>query len=255
MNMHSDIGIWVLYWEGHLLHSSCAFLEFGVRRPYEGVADRRTIAFVVGFSTFLLACIDWPKIPEKHKLHDIIIPHGLSQYCPFVVFLICRISWGGSFVLWSFALFWMVKFLQYVVDIQRLRELQNFYHYLLEIQDVDIQTISWQEVVQRIMKLRDSNPNTARNTRNRHGLFSKQRMDAHDIANRIMRKDNYFIAMINRDVLDLTVPVPILRNRPLFARTLEWNINLCIMKYVFDDQGQMRPVFIRDTHKRLLSDG
>jgi autophagy-related protein 9 len=105
------------------------------------------------------------------------------------------------------------------------------------------------------MKLRDSNPNTARNTRNRHGLFSKQRMDAHDIANRIMRKDNYFIAMINRDVLDLTVPIPILRNRPLFTRTLEWNINLCIMKYVFDEQGHMRSAFIRNTHKRLVSDG
>jgi hypothetical protein len=50
--------------------------------------------------------------------------------------LTCRISWGGSFVLWSFALFWMIKFIQYLVDIQRLAELQNFYHYLLEIQDV-----------------------------------------------------------------------------------------------------------------------
>jgi autophagy-related protein 9 len=80
-------------------------------------------------------------------------------------------------------------------------------------------------------------------------------MDAHDIANRIMRRDNYFIAMINRDVLDLTLRVPILNNRPFLTRILEWNINLCIMKYVFDDQGQLRTAFIRDTHKRLLSDG
>jgi len=86
------------------------------------------------------------------------------------------------------------------------------------------------------------------------GLFSKQRMDAHDIANRIMRKDNYFIAMINRDILNLTVPIPIL-NRPLLTKTLEWNINLCIMKYVFDNQGQLRTAFVRDTHKRPLSDG
>src|SRR5579862_4435596 len=105
------------------------------------------------------------------------------------------------------------------------------------------------------MKLRDSNPNTARNTRNRHGLFSKQRMDAHDIANRIMRKDNYFIAMINRDVLDLTLPVPFLRSRAMLSRLLEWSLNLCIMKYVFDEQGQVRPVFTKDAHKRLLSDG
>ena|SRR5579862_6338127 len=106
------------------------------------------------------------------------------------------------------------------------------------------------------MKLRDHNPNTASSTRlNVNGLFSKQRMDAHDIANRIMRKENYFIAMITRDILNLTVPVPFLRNRPLLTRTLEWNINLCIMKYVFDDQGQLRTAFIKDTHKRLLSDG
>jgi hypothetical protein len=30
----------------------------------------------------------------------------------------------------------MVKLLQYVMDIQRLRELQNFYCHLLEIRDV-----------------------------------------------------------------------------------------------------------------------
>jgi len=106
------------------------------------------------------------------------------------------------------------------------------------------------------MRLRDANPNTADHSRPRlNGLFSKQRMDAHDIANRIMRKDNYFIAMMNRDVLDLTVPVPILNTRPLLTKILEWNINLCIMKYVFDDQGQLRSAFITDTHKRLLADG
>jgi autophagy-related protein 9 len=106
------------------------------------------------------------------------------------------------------------------------------------------------------MRLRDANPNTANHNRpSLNGLFSKQRMDAHDIANRIMRKDNYFIAMINRDVLDLTVPVPILNTRPLLTKILEWNINLCIMKYVFDDQGQVRSAFIKDAHKRLLADG
>lgn len=106
------------------------------------------------------------------------------------------------------------------------------------------------------MRLRDANPNTANHGRSRlNGLFSKQRMDAHDIANRIMRKDNYFIAMINRDVLNLTVPVPILNTRPLLTKILEWNINLCIMKYVFDDQGQLRSAFITDAHKRLLVDG
>ena len=80
-------------------------------------------------------------------------------------------------------------------------------------------------------------------------------MDALDIASRIMRKDNYFIALINRDVLDLTLPIPLLRSRTMLSKTLEWSLNLCIIKYVFDEQGQLRPVFTKDVHKRLLSDG
>jgi hypothetical protein len=40
----------------------------------------RTIAFVVGFSTFLIACIDWARIRGSHSLSEIIIPHGLSKY-------------------------------------------------------------------------------------------------------------------------------------------------------------------------------
>ena len=36
-------------------------------------------------------------------------------------------------------------------------------------------------------------------------LSSKVRLNAHDIANRIMRRENYMIALINKDILDLSV--------------------------------------------------
>nr|XP_001390972.2 autophagy-related protein 9 [Aspergillus niger CBS 513.88] len=105
----------------------------------------------------------------------------------------------------------------------------------------------------------DSNPATAGAVSAKHRKFmgsqSKQRMDAHDIANRLMRKENYLIALINKDILDLTLPIPFLRNRQLFSRTLEWNINLCIMDYVFNEQGQVRTLFLKDTHRRALSEG
>ena len=137
--------------------------------------------------------------------------------------------------------------------------MHDFYHYLLEIPDTDIQTVSWQEVVKRLMLLRDSNPSTAAGVTERHRRFmgsqSKQRMDAHDIANRLMRRDNYLIALINKDILDLTLPIPLLKNRQLFSKTLEWNLSLCILDYVFNEQGQVRPLFLKDTHRRALSDG
>jgi autophagy-related protein 9 len=168
-------------------------------------------------------------------------------------------SASTTFLLWLFTLFWIGKLFQYALDYRRLRNMQDFYEYLLGIPDADIQTIAWQDVISRLMTLRDSNPSTARAISARHKRFigsqSKQRMDAHDIANRLMRKENYLIALFNKDILDLTLPIPFLRNRQLFSRTLEWNLNLCVMDYVFNEQGQVRPIFLKDTHRAALSEG
>jgi autophagy-related protein 9 len=167
-------------------------------------------------------------------------------------------SGSSTFLLWLFSFFWIVKLFQYVLDIRRLKHLHDFYLYLLHVSDAEVQTISWQEVVSRLMALRDSNPSTAAAVSAKHRRFlgsqSKQRMDAHDIANRLMRKENYMIALVNKDILDLTLPIPFLRNRQLFSRTMEWNLNLCVMDFVFNEQGQLRTLFLKDTHRRALSD-
>ena len=170
-----------------------------------------------------------------------------------------KMSGSANFLIWLFAFLWICKLFQYFLDFRRLWRIHNFYHYLLEIPDSDIQTVSWQEVVKRLMLLRDSNPATASGVSERHRRFmgsqSKQRMDAHDIANRLMRRDNYLIALINKDTLDLTLPIPFFKNRQLFSKTLEWNLSLCILDYVFNEQGQVRPLFLKDTHRRALSEG
>ncbi|KAL4766081.1 autophagy protein ATG9 [Aspergillus foveolatus] len=207
-----------------------------------------TFAFVVGFTTFLTNCIDYRLVRTSKSLDQILISKCTS-----------RMSASSTFLLWLLCLFWIGKVFQLILDVRRLKNMHDFYHYLLGVSDTEIQTISWQEVVSRLMTLRDANPATAGavSAYNRRllGSQSKQRMDAHDIANRLMRKENYLIALINKDILDLTLPIPFLRNRQLFSRILEWNINLCIMDYVFNEQGQVRPLFLKDTHRKALSDG
>ena len=145
---------------------------------------------------------------------------------------------------------------EYVLDVRRLWNLHEFYTHLLQISDDELQTITWQAVVGRLMDLRDSNPRTALQlgVHNRRfiGEQSKQRMDAHDIANRLMRKENYLIALFNKEILDLTLPIPLLKNRKLFSKNLEWSINLCVIDYVFKDQGQVQQLFLKDTHRREL---
>ena len=211
------------------------------------VVSLATIAFVIGFSLFLTQCIDYHLIKEKTKLSEVRIPRCTT-----------RMGFVPNLLLWVTTCIWICKVFQSLRDIPRLRRLHDFYLYLLNISDVEIQSIEWQEIVSRLMALRDSNPTVASNafaaTHKWAHTQSKQRMDAHDIANRLMRKENYMIAMINKEVLDMTLPIPFLRNRQLFTRTLEWNLNYCIMDFVFNSKGQVRPIFLKETHRKELAD-
>ncbi|KKY27346.1 putative autophagy protein [Phaeomoniella chlamydospora] len=206
-----------------------------------------TLGFVVGFSVFLLNCVDYRSVSKSVKMSEVIVPKCMK-----------RMSTGSTFLLWLFYLFWVWKLVQYVLDYRRLRNIHDFYHYLLGVSDVDLQTISWQEVVSRLMTLRDANPATAAAVSAKHRRFlgsqSKQRMDAHDIANRLLRKENYLIAMFNKEILNLTLPIPYFKQRQLLSRTLMWNIDHCILDFVFDRQGQVHTTFLKDTYRAELSD-
>lgn len=206
-----------------------------------------TLAFVVAFSTFLTSCISYKQLPGSKTISQILVPK-CSQ----------TLSGSTNLWIWLFAVYWLCKLFQCVSDLPRLRRLQKFYRYLLLVADGDIQTVAWQEIVKKLMDLRDLNPTTAGSVKERHrnfmGTQSKQRMDAHDIANRLMRRENYLIALINKDILDLTLPVPFLRDRQFFSKTLQWNLSMCILDHVFDPRGQVRPQFLKDTHRRALSE-
>ena len=207
-----------------------------------------TVAFVIGFCLFLTQCINYGSIKGSTKLSQILVKQCTA-----------RMGFVPNAILWLTTFVCIVRSFQYLLDLRRLKHLHDFYLHLLNVPESEIQSISWQEVVGRLMALRDSNPNirTSQNSQPKRFLFtqSKQRMDAHDIANRLMRKDNYMIAMINKEVLDTTLALPVLGNRQFFTRTLEWHLNYCIMDYVFNSQGQVRQLFLKDTHRKALSDG
>lgn len=72
----------------------------------------------------------------------------------------------------------------------------------------------------------------------------KDQLTAHDIANRILRKENYMVAMINRGLLPLQ-PHPQLPVN-LLSKTLEWHIYMCIYQPMFDRQFRVRNSFTQD---------
>jgi len=203
-------------------------------------------AFVVGFITFLGWCIDYSKLSGSTKMSQVLVPKCTKNIHGFWIFTI-----------WLFTIYWLYSFYTMMTDLPRLRSMHDFYHYLLDIPDRDIQTIQWQQVVSRIMALRDLNLATASNlsaeTRKLLDSKSRQRLDAVDIASRLMRRDNYLIALFNKEILDVTVPLPIIGNRYIFSETTRWHVNLAVMDFVFSGpNGQFNPDFLKERNRREL---
>ncbi|KAL7951175.1 autophagy protein Apg9 domain-containing protein [Trichoderma barbatum] len=202
--------------------------------------------FVAVLLTFLSQCVDYGKVPHSQSLKQVIVPQCTQ-----------KMSGWWSFGIWLYSFFFIWKSVQYFFEIRRLLHIREFFVVLLDIPEQDMQTISWQDVVARIMALRDQNPRTAtdipQNLRRFIGSQSKERLDAHDIANRLMRKENYLIAMINKDILNLSLPIPFLRGRQMFSKTMEWYLHYCILDMAFNELGQVQQDFLRAERRGVLS--
>ncbi|KAJ6597221.1 putative transmembrane protein [Mycena vulgaris] len=215
-----------------------------------------TVGFVIGFSTFLLGCVDYSRIrPEKSmKLSDVVVNRCVSNFSGFtLLFFILFIA----FYVWQIASF--------ILSVFRLVDMYNFFTHLLKIPDVDIQTISWPEIVRRIGSIREDNPLTALSSNvQKSDDTTTAKLDAHDIANRILRQENYLIALFNKDLLDLRVPLPNILKRfiveeegkgTMLTRALEWNLRFCLMEYLFDSHGKVRKVFLKSKNRPVLIEG
>lgn len=204
--------------------------------------------------TLLTQCIDFGTIRHSKSLSQVMIPKCTKN------------MWGiWNFGLWCTTFYVVWKIIQFALELPRLMHLRDFFIYLLEIPEDDMQTVSWQDVVSRITGLRDQNVKTASNITpsQRRFLFkqlgrqmvgtAKERLDAHDIANRLMRRENYIIALFNKDILDCTVPVPFLRGRQFMSRSLLWTLQFSILDLVFNESNQVRPQVLKSDSRGALS--
>lgn len=135
--------------------------------------------------------------------------------------------------------------------------------------------------------LEGAHPDPEADTEGRSDPSAVTHFDVHDVANRIMRKDNYLVALFNKNVLNLAVPVPAalaqspafcyamgrlgIATTPLDARArrgqvqaqqgaqsgqltkvIEWNLTSCILGFVFGPDGRVRPGVVHERNKGEL---
>ncbi|GAA5982646.1 hypothetical protein JCM10908_006731 [Rhodotorula pacifica] len=218
-----------------------------------------TVGWVIGFSTFLIGCIDYPRLWDSHHLSEVVIPRCTSRLSGFTLLVFI-----------AFAGFYALRVVRFGMGIRRLWEMHEFYTELLEVPESDIQTIPWHAIVARLSALRATHPSALASRSGTNAGIPVERLDAHDVANRIMREENYLIALFNKDLLDISLPVPRVLQGPLgrllgkgaarkkrfgksmLTQTLEWNLGFCLLGFLFGRDGQVRRAFLSERNKKEL---
>lgn len=207
------------------------------------IVDLTMLTFLVFFAMVLFQCIDYDALMGAT---DPGVKYHISQFVkmqnllhPSVYFVICLILYG-------FYMAWKVLRISY--DVRVMRGIQNFYREKLKISDFELGTIRWSRVVDKIMQLQQ-NPETK-------FYGGGDKLNYHNVANRLMRKENYMIAMITQRVIHIKY-----KGFVMFTKSLEWNLNWIILNYFFDKHqcvkvhlldSQNREETIRQLRKRFI---
>eukprot|EP00163_Fabomonas_tropica_P000156 TRINITY_DN1010_c0_g2_i1.p1 TRINITY_DN1010_c0_g2~~TRINITY_DN1010_c0_g2_i1.p1 ORF type:complete len:759 (+),score=183.40 TRINITY_DN1010_c0_g2_i1:637-2913(+) len=192
------------------------------------------LAFTIAFSSFLLFWVDWGALIEcgetdTEPCADKAIRSDAWSHWPLFHVLYLVIFWT----------YWLWQVAHFVWELRGIIEMRSFYNNQLEIPEYELQSIPWREVVFKLISLQE---------RQRISIVNDS-LNAHDIANRIMRKENYLIGMFNKDVIQLNFPVPNCLDfgeRKVLTRSLEWNLSFCITDSMFDEHFRIRDDFLSD---------
>lgn len=150
--------------------------------------------------------------------------------------------------------YWTYDLTKLIRELPHWRDMNRYYEVLFGVSNEMLCNTPWNLIVDRISSV--YNETLVRRT------ASPKRMNAHDIANRIMRQENYMIALFNKDTLNLSVPFPswFFGRKQILTKVLEWNLHFCVIDYVFDNTGKngqmsVKKEFLRDIQRSKLVSG
>lgn len=178
------------------------------------------IILVIFLTFFFLNCVDYDvlfknKIPPgytspplKVTISDCLIPLNEVSISPLqVILLVSALS------------FWFIKLGIAIYSIITNNAIRSFFVEALQIHDPSL--YSWLEVQTRLIRAQS------------HCLLREGHLDELSIHNRLLRKTNYMIALINKGVLPIYYRVPLLGEIIYLSTGLEFNLNLLLFRGAF----------------------
>ena len=184
-----------------------------------GIVELITLYFTLFLSIVLFVFIDWHALSQCTDEHT-CSTNFLKSYIrsqPFTEWSI----WNAWIILYGiiFCVYSIIATLSFVHTMQNAINTKWVYEERLGISARKLMggAVDWdRDVVQKLIQLQESGeyrivipPSTAgsNNTDARRRPNSHHQLDALMIANRILRKENFLIALFNRKIMDLSVPL------------------------------------------------
>lgn len=211
----------------------------------KGIVEIITLFFTLGLSVFLFAYLDWSALANcteedtcRATFSDYIIDSPMSQ--PSSSF-----AWKCWFFLYSliFAVYGLFSAWSWWHALLQARASKWFMEEQLGIGERKLQSgaVDWdRDVVCKIQQLQVSGQYRIAI----HGQ-ADETLDALLVAQRILRKENFMVALFNNPTL-LDFSLPVLPGVVFFSKSLEWTIYFCILNFMFNHKYQLRPAFYLD---------
>ena len=204
----------------------------------KGVVSLLTLFMTLALSIFLFVYVDWKKLIlcidestcESDFVQGYIVRRPFSKQSAWtlvVALYILIFSAYTSFAVWSF--FRQIR--------EALQAKWVFEERLgIPAHRLEGGAVEWdRDVVEKLVELQASGEY-------RIAIHGKE-IDALVVANRILRKENFLVALFNRGLLDLSVPFI---DNCLFCPSIELSLYFSILSFMFNHKYHVRPAFYLD---------
>ena len=174
--------------------------------------------FLILFTLFLFNCVHFKTLVHmdtKTSLKDLI---SWNHFFGGVFSILCFIILMG---------FILLKLIKLYSSAKAYKHLKDFYNLTLNIEDNELLRLSWNHIVHRISD-----------------ISSHESTNEYHMAQKIMRKDNYIIALFSCDIL----------NSLWMTRLIEWNFIYYIINHFFNYNGHLKATLFTDNTRYEMID-
>ncbi|TKR86562.1 hypothetical protein L596_011134 [Steinernema carpocapsae] len=179
--------------------------------------DLLLFVFIVSFPTFLTQCVDYSLLfKNTNQTVDGVLVEG-KLHLTDVVIANCPARMN-NFVYIAIAVavvFWMYRLIRFAHIVTQFRVIRSFYHTALGVSDDQLKNLTWNCIVKKLCSIQASE----------HKLvINRDEIDELDVYQRILRYENYFVAMINRETLPVYLNIPFMGAFPFFSDGFKLNL-------------------------------